>query len=156
VENMQNFEFDNTDLTIIGCLQEDAKIPYTKIAEKAFVSDGTVHVRVKKMEKLGIITGSTININFNKLGYDLLAFIGVFLEKASDYKTVQDALDRVPQVIEAHYTTGNYSLFLKLLCKNTHELREVLNTQIQSIEGVTRTETIISLESTINRSLRLK
>ncbi|MGY6562716.1 MAG: Lrp/AsnC ligand binding domain-containing protein [Luteibaculaceae bacterium] len=151
----KNLEIDKIDFTILTLLQQDAKMPYTKIAEKAFVSDGTVHVRVKKMEQMGLIKGSTIQLNLSLLGYDMLAFIGVYLEKASDYKGVQQALKDIPEVIEAHYTTGNYSVFLKILCKNTHHLREVLNTKIQGISGVTRTETLISLETTINRPLSL-
>ncbi len=154
-ESTENFEIDKTDLSILGMLVKDAFTPYTDIAKKILVSGGTIHVRMRKLEKAGIVKGTTIVVDHSKLGFDLTAFIGVYLQKGSIYNKVITKLKQIPEVLEAHYTTGNYSIFLKVVCRNTQHLREVLNDQIQSIEGVERTDTILSLEESINRPVNL-
>lgn len=151
----KNSEIDNTDIKILSALMIDAKTPYTEIADKICVSGGTVHVRMKKLERLGIVTGSTLNINFHKLGYDITAFLGIYLEKSSLYDEVAAALAKIPEVLNIHYTTGQYSIFVKIACKDTIHLREVLHDKIQKIQGITRTETLISLEEKLNRPLKL-
>jgi Lrp/AsnC family transcriptional regulator, regulator for asnA, asnC and gidA len=149
-------DIDQIDLQILTLLMTDAKTPFTKIGELVGISDGTVHVRMKKLEQLGIVKGSTLVIDQIKLGFDLTAFIGIYLDKASDYTQVIDQLKEIPQVVEAHYITGGYSIFMKIVCNNTKQLREVLNDLIQPIAGIQRTETFISLEESINRPLKLK
>jgi Lrp/AsnC family transcriptional regulator, regulator for asnA, asnC and gidA len=156
IEKMSSdYEIDNVDLEILSVLTENAATPYTEIAKKILVSPGTVHVRMKKMQDAGIVKGATLLINPAKLGYDLTAFIGVFLEKGSEYDIVIKELKKHPEVVEAYYTTGVYSIFLKIVCKNTGHLRDVLNDKIQPIKGVHRTETILSLEESIKRNVAL-
>jgi Lrp/AsnC family transcriptional regulator for asnA, asnC and gidA len=151
----KNLEIDNIDLKILALLSEDAKIPYTEIAKKVYVSGGTVHVRMRKMEEMGIVRGTTLNMDYSKLGYDITAFLGIYLEKSSLYDQVVDELKKVPEVVKIHYTTGNYSIFIKIHCRDTKNLREVLHDKIQKIDGIVRTETIISLEESLNRHIQL-
>ncbi len=151
----KNLEIDNVDLKILALLSEDAKIPYTEIAKKVYVSGGTVHVRMRKMEEMGIVRGTTLNMDYSKLGYDITAFLGIYLERGSLYNEVVDELKKVPEVVKIHYTTGNYSIFIKIHCRDTKHLREVLHDKIQKIEGIVRTETLISLEESLNRHIQL-
>lgn len=154
-EQLENFDIDKTDLSILSVLVKDAFTPYTEIAKKILVSGGTIHVRMRKLEKAGIVKGTTIVVDHALLGFDLTAFIGVYLQKGSIYNKVIARLKTIPEVVEAHYTTGNYSIFLKVVCRNTRHLREVLNDQIQTIEGVERTDSILSLEESISRPVNL-
>ena len=151
----KNLEIDNVDLKILALLSEDAKIPYTEIAKKVYVSGGTVHVRMRKMEEMGIVQGTTLNMDYSKLGYDITAFLGIYLAKSSLYNSVVEELKKVPEVVKIHYTTGNYSIFIKIHCRDTKHLREVLHDKIQRIEGIVRTETLISLEESLNRHIHL-
>ena len=147
----QKPEVDHIDLQIIALMLQDAKTSYADIGQKLFVSGGTVHVRLKKLTEMGIITGSRLKVDFSKLGFDIIAFIGIFLEKSQYYNDVIEALRGIPEIVSAHYTTGNYSIFARLMCKDTEHLRDVLSAKIQAIEGIQRTETFISLEESINR-----
>ena len=151
----KNLEIDNIDLKILALLSEDAKIPYTEIAKKVYVSGGTVHVRMRKMEEMGIVRGTTLNMDYSKLGYDITAFLGIYLERGSLYNEVVDDLKKIPEVVKIHYTTGNYSIFIKIHCRDTKHLREVLHDKIQKVEGIVRTETLISLEESLNRHIQL-
>lgn len=151
----KNLEIDNIDLKILALLSEDAKTPYTEIAKKVYVSGGTVHVRMRKMEEMGIVQGTTLNMDYSKLGYDITAFLGIYLERNSMYDEVAAELKKIPEVVKIHYTTGNYSIFCKIHCKDTKHLREVLHDKIQKVEGIVRTETLISLEETLNRHIQL-
>lgn len=146
-------DIDNVDLKIISLLNDDAKTPYTEIAKKVYVSSGTVHVRMRKLEDMGIVKSATLNIDFSKLGYDISAFLGIYLEKSSLYDTVIERLKEISEVINAYYTTGNYSIFAKIICKDTNHLRTVLD-EIQKVEGIDRTETLIVLEESINRPIQ--
>lgn len=148
-------EIDNTDLKILSLLMEDASLPYTEIGKRIFVSGGTVHVRMKKMEQMGIVKGSQLLIDPNKLGWDISAFLGVYLDKSSLYDQVAGQLELIPEVVNIHYTTGIYSIFAKIVCRDTEHLREVLHDKIQRVTGIQRTETFISLEERINRSIPL-
>jgi len=152
---MENLEIDKIDLKILSLLMEDAQMAYTEIAKKVYVSGGTVHVRMKKMEQMGIVKGSQLTVDLVKLGYDITAFLGIYLEKSSFYHEVSNALRSIPEIVNIHYTTGTYSLFLRIHCKDTNHLREVLSDKIQKINGIERTETFISLEESFNRPVRL-
>jgi Lrp/AsnC family transcriptional regulator for asnA, asnC and gidA len=151
----ENYRVDKTDLRILEILMLDAKRPFTEVARKAFVSSGTVHVRVNKMEEAGIIEKTTLKINYARLGYDITAFIGVFLQKSALYDQVLDQLKKIPEITSIHYTTGNYSMFVKIHCKDTNHLKAVLHDKIQQVEGIERTETMISLEESLDRNLDL-
>ena len=150
----ENYHIDKIDKQILSILMENAKTPYTEIAKKLLVSPGTIHVRMKKMEYVGLVKKSQLTINHELLGYDLTAFLGIYLEKGSNYKDVIEQMDKIPEIVEAHYTTGVYSIFAKITCKNTKHMRHVLNEEIQSVSGIQRTETIISLEQSIEKQLQ--
>jgi len=152
---MTNLEIDGLDIQILSMLMEDATTPYTEIAKKLIVSGGTIHVRMKKMQEMGIIKGSNLIIDAQKIGYDVCAYLGIYLEKGSTYKNAVDALEQVKEIVELHYTTGAWSMFAKLICRDTNHLRQVLNQQIQPIERIQRTETFISLEESIKRQISL-
>jgi Lrp/AsnC family transcriptional regulator for asnA, asnC and gidA len=151
----ENYKVDNVDLKILEILMQDAKKPYTEVAKKAFVSGGTVHVRMNKLEEAGIVEKTTLKVNYAKLGFDITAFIGIFLQKSALYDQVMAKLKAVPEITNIHYTTGNYSMFTKIHCKDTNHLKQVLHDKIQQIEGIERTETMISLEESLDRSLNL-
>jgi len=150
-----NYQIDNIDRGILSELMKDAKTPYTEIAKKLIVSAGTIHVRMKKMEEAGIVKKSRLNINYELLGFDMTAFLGIYLEKGSNYTDVIDQLSSIQEIVEAHYTTGVYSIFAKIRCKNTKHMRHVLNEEIQAVKGIQRTETIISLEQSIDKQIAL-
>ena len=152
----KNLEIDNTDLRILSLLMEDAGMPYTEIGKRVFVSGGTVHVRMAKLTKLGIVKGSQLLIDPAKLGWDISAFLGIYLDKSSLYEDVAIQLERIPEVVNIHYTTGGYSIFAKIVCRDTQHLREVLHDKIQRVEGIQRTETFISLEERISRNIPLE
>ncbi len=152
---IDNPEIDQLDLQIIAKLTEDGKMPYTDLAKQLFVSSGTIHVRMKKMEEMGLVTGSRLTVNYNVLGYDVTAFLGIYLDKSSLYDIVAEQLAQIPEVVEANYTTGLYSIFAKIVCKDTNHLRLILHDKIQKIEGIQRTETFISLEQSINRPVNI-
>lgn len=148
---LEHPEIDQLDRQILAKLVEDGKMPYTDIAKLLFVSSGTIHVRMKKLEQLGIVKGSSLTVDYQKLGYDITAFLGIHLDKSSLYDDVVDQLKQIPEIVEANYTTGMYSIFTKIVCKDTNHLRQVLHDKIQKISGIQRTETFISLEQSINR-----
>jgi Lrp/AsnC family transcriptional regulator, regulator for asnA, asnC and gidA len=151
----KNYEIDNVDLKILALLTEDAKMPYTEVAKRVFVSGGTVHVRMRKLEDLGIVQGTTLKMDYSKMGYDITAFLGIYLEKSSLYDQVIKKLYNIPEIVKIHYTTGNYNIFIKLHCRDTNHLKDVLHDKIQKVEGIERTETIISLEESLNRHIQL-
>ncbi len=152
----KNYEIDNIDLKILTLLTEDAKLPYTEVAKKVYVSGGTVHVRMKKMEDMGIVKGTTLSMDYSKLGYDVTAFLGIYLERSSLYDEVTVKLRDIPEIVKMHYTTGNYNIFIKIHCKDTKHLREVLHDKIQKVEGIERTETLVSLEESLNRHIQFE
>jgi Lrp/AsnC family transcriptional regulator, regulator for asnA, asnC and gidA len=149
-------ELDAVDKQILAILMKNAKTPYTDIAKVIHVSGGTVHVRMNKLEQMGIVTGATLAIDYAKLGYDISAFLGIYLDKSSLYDEVSDQLARIPEIVAAHYTTGIYSIFAKIICRDTAHLKEVLHDKIQKISGIQRTETFISLQESINRPVSIE
>ncbi len=151
-----NFEIDKLDRQILSILIKDATTPYTEIAKDLVVSAGTIHVRMKKLTEMGVVLGSHLEINPIKAGYDICAFLGIFLEKGSEYHDCVTRMKKIPEIVELHYTTGVYSMFAKIICRDTQHLREVLNEHIQPIKGVQRTETFISLEQSIKRQVEIR
>jgi len=145
-------QLDDLDRGILNILLRNAKTSYSEIASQLFVSSGTIHVRIKKMEKMNVITGSRLIVDYQKLGFDIFVFLGIYLEKSSYYEKVVEQLKDIPEVISAHYTTGAYSIFAQIICRDTFHLREVLHEKIQQVDGIQRTETFISLEKSIDRS----
>lgn len=155
IQKSDNYGIDKTDLKILEILIQDAKKPYTEVAKKVFVSQGTVHVRMNKMQEAGIVEKTTLKINYAKLGFDITAFIGIYLEKSALYEQVLEKLKQIPEITNIHYTTGNYSMFVKIHCRDTNHLKEVLHEKMQQVEGIERTETMISLEESLDRNVLL-
>lgn len=152
---LKNYELDDTDRKILDLLIQDAKTPYTEIARKVHVSGGTIHVRMARLEELGIVRGATLQIDYQKLGYGVNAFLGIYLLKSSFYSSVAEQLRGIPEVVSIHFTTGAYGIFARLMCRDIQHLRDVLHGKMQLIEGIERTETLISLEETLNRPIQL-
>jgi Lrp/AsnC family transcriptional regulator for asnA, asnC and gidA len=146
---------DKLDLQIIHAMMEDAGISYADLGKKLFVSGGTIHVRIKKMQEMGIVKGTKLHVDLKQLGYDITAFVGIFLEKSSLYDVVAEDLKKIPEIIRLNYTTGNYSMFLEVVAKDINQLRYVLHDQLQKIKGIERTETFISLDETLNRNVQV-
>ena len=144
---------DKLDYQIIQEMMENAEISYADLGKKLFVSGGTIHVRIKKLEELKVVKGRKLSIDLKSLGYDVIAFIGVYLEKSSLYDTVAKELKKIPQIVRLNYTTGNYSMFAEIVCKDIQELRYVLHDELQKIKGIERTETFISLEESLDRNV---
>jgi Lrp/AsnC family transcriptional regulator for asnA, asnC and gidA len=151
----KKFELDPLDYKILEILVKDANLPYTEIGTRLDVSGGTVHVRMKKMESLGIVKGAQLLIDYSKIGWDITAFLGIYLDKSSLYEDVARQLEQIPEVVNIHYTTGIYSIFAKIICRDTQHLREVLHDKIQRVTGIQRTETFISLEESLIRNTPL-
>ena len=148
------FKLDDVDHKILDLLIDNSRIPFTDIAKKLLISAGTVHVRVKKMEEFGIIKGASLSLDYKKLGYTFIAYIGIFLEKTHLTNYVLEKLDGIPYATVAHITTGRFNIFCKVRCKDTDHAKEIIF-MIDDIEGVSRTETMISLEESINDKKRL-
>ena len=146
---------DGIDKIILKNLMNDARAPILRIAREVGISGAAIHQRLRKLEKSGLLAGSKFVINPKVLGYKTMAFVGIFLDSASTYKEAIKRLKEIAEVIESHYTTGNYAIFVKILCKDNEHLMHVLNKQIQSIKGVSRTETFISLEQQIDRQIKI-
>jgi len=135
-------------------LIDNTRIPFTDIAKKLDISAGTVHVRVKKMEESGIIVGSSLTLNYKKLGYTFIAYVGIFLEKTSQTQFVLNRIEEIPNITVAHVTTGKFNLFCKIRAKNTEHAKNIIFL-IDDIDGVNRTETMISMEESLNDKTRL-
>jgi Lrp/AsnC family transcriptional regulator, regulator for asnA, asnC and gidA len=150
---MNPHEIDNLDRKILSIIKNNARTPFLEVGRACDVSGAAVHQRVQRLIKEGIITGAEFILDPNKVGYHTCAYIGVFLEKASLYSDVAKQLERVPEIVECHYTTGNYSIFIKIYAKNNEHLRNILTESLQTIAGISRTETFISLEESFRRQL---
>ncbi|AXG71194.1 regulatory protein AsnC [Kordia sp. SMS9] len=151
---MAKFRLDEVDHQILDMLIENTRIPFTDIAKKLLISAGTVHVRVKKLEEAGIIRGSSLTLDYQKLGYSFIAYVGIFLDKTSQTKFVLNRIHEIPYITVAHITTGKFNIFCKVRAKNTKHAKDIIF-MIDDIEGVSRTETMISLEESINDKKRL-
>ena len=144
---------DGIDKIIIKHLLEEARTPIQILAKACGISGAAIHQRLKKLENTEVISGSQIILNPKVLGFNTIAFIGIYLDKAIRNPEAVQQLKNIPEVVECHYTTGNWSIFVKLLCRDNEHLMQLLNKNIQSIEGVSRTETFISLQEQISRQV---
>lgn len=134
---------------------KDARTPILEIARSIGISGAAIHQRLRKLESSGLLSGSKFMINPRVLGYSTLAYIGIYLDRAVSNPQAVKALGKVPEVLECHYTTGNWSILIKVLCRDNEHLMQLLNKEIQAIEGVSRTETFISLDQQIDRQISL-
>nr|WP_291097217.1 MULTISPECIES: Lrp/AsnC ligand binding domain-containing protein [unclassified Flavobacterium] len=125
------------------------------MTKKIGISGAAIHQRLRKLEQSGVISGSKLVVNHKVLGYNTMAFVGVYLDKAARNAEAVKDLRKIPEVLECHYTTGNWSILIKIICRDNEHLMHLLNTRIQAIEGVSRTETFISLDQQIDRQIQL-
>jgi len=153
--NKLQIEIDGIDKEILRDLMEDARKPILQIGNKIGISGAGIHHRLRKLEKAGVITSSKLMVDSKVLGYKTMAFIGIYLDKASSNSEAVKELKKIPEVLECHYTTGNWSILIKVICLDNEHLMQLLNKKIQQIEGVSRTETFISLEQQIERQIQL-
>ncbi|OIQ39625.1 MAG: transcriptional regulator [Bacteroidetes bacterium MedPE-SWsnd-G1] len=151
----KSLHIDGIDKIILKKLIDDARTPILSIAREVGISGAAIHQRLRKLEASGLIAGSKFVLNPKVLGYKTLAFVGIFLDAASKNSAAIKRLKEIPEVIESHYTTGNYAIFIKILCRDNEHLMNVLNVEIQNIKGVARTETFISLDQHIDRQISL-
>jgi Lrp/AsnC family transcriptional regulator for asnA, asnC and gidA len=154
VSDLHTIELDGIDKIILEALMENSKIPVSKIAKQVGVSSTAIHQRIKKLESAHVIGNPVTPLDYKVLGYKTTAYVGIFLEKSAQYKDAITDMMKIPEIIEAHFTTGNYAVFIKILCKDNDHLMQVLRNGIQKIRGIERTETIISLEQSISRQIK--
>ena len=146
---------DDLDYQILNVLIKDSRIPYLEIARQFHVSGGTIHVRMNKMQEMGLIKGARLILDTSKLGYEVCCFIGIFLDKASSYPDVLGQLREIREIVELHYTTGAYSIFIKVICKSIPALQDLLMNRLQVISGIQSTDTFITLSQPIDRNISL-
>ena len=146
---------DKLDLKILQIISVDARVPFKDVAEVCGVSRAAIHQRVQRLTEAGIITGSGYNVDQHRLGYNTCTYVGVRLEKGSLYREAAKELEKIPEVVECHFTTGPYGMLIKAYAYDNQHLMQLLNDKIQHIPGVMDTETLISLEQTIYRPITL-
>ena len=146
-------QIDSLDKQILSILTKDARTPFLEVARECNVSGAAIHQRVQRLIKLGVISGSQFIVEPKKLGYNTCAYIGIFLENASLFNDVSEKLVKIPEITQCHYTTGQYSMFIKVYARDNEHLRDILAGKIQSIKGISRTETFISLDVLVSRQL---
>jgi len=150
-----SLQIDKLDRQILDIITRNARVPYLEVARECDVSGAAIHQRVQRLIKVGVIKGSQFNVDPDMVGFKTCAYIGIFLEQPGNYRDIIAEFEKIPEIIECHYTTGNYSLFIKVYARDNEHLREILTDRIQVLEGVTSTETLISLEEPINRQITL-
>ncbi|MDE7381697.1 MAG: Lrp/AsnC ligand binding domain-containing protein [Muribaculaceae bacterium] len=146
---------DKLDRKILNIIMKNARIPSKDVAVECGVSRAAIHQRIQRLIDMKVITGSGYSVNPKSLGYNTCTYVGVKLEKGSMYREVAQEIEKIPEVVECHYTTGPYSMLIKVYAKDNQNLMVILNDQIQHIKGVTETETLISLEQSMNRQLHV-
>lgn len=147
---------DTLDKKILNIIMKNARIASKDVALECGVSRAAIHQRIQRLIEMKVITGSGYNVNPKALGYNTCTYVGVSLEKGSMYREVVRELEKIPEVVECHFTTGPYSMLIKVYAQDNQHLMELLNDQIQHIAGVTETETLISLEQSMNRQIYIK
>ena len=146
-------KIDKLDRKILGILSQNARIPFKDVAAECGVSRAAIHQRVQHLIENGVIIGSGFHVNPKSLGYTTCTYVGWNLERGSMYRDVVERIATIPEVIECHFTTGSYTMLVKLFAKDNEQLMDLLNNKIQSIPGVVSTETLISLEQSIKREI---
>jgi Lrp/AsnC family transcriptional regulator, regulator for asnA, asnC and gidA len=146
-------QLDDVDLKILDIISKNARIPFKDVASEVGVSRAAVHQRVNRMIELNVIVGSGYHIDPKKIDFKTCTYIGIFLEKGNLYSTVAEQLKLIPEIVECHYTTGEYAIFVKVYAKDNEHLKDILSDKIQKIGGIASTETFISLDETFNREV---
>ncbi len=152
----QPAEIDALDQKILKLITKNARIPFLEVARECGVSGAAIHQRVQRLFNIGVVEGSEFVVSPQKLGYNTCAYMGIYLDKAKYHTTVAEALRKIPEIVECHYTTGQYAIFIKIQTKNNIHLKKIIDTELQEIEGISRTETFISLEMDFKRQVPIK
>lgn len=149
-------DVDVLDEKILKLITQNARIPFLEVARECGVSGAAIHQRVQRLFNIGVVQGSEFIVNPTKLGYNTCAYMGIYLDKAKYHRQVVDALRKIPEIVECHYTTGQYAIFIKIQTKNNVHLKQIIDNELQEIEGIARTETFISLEMDFKRQVPIK
>lgn len=149
---MSTIQLDSLDRKILGMVANDARIAFLEVARECGVSGAAIHQRIQKLTSLGVLKGSQFVLDPESVGYSTCAFVGLFLKDPSDFDRVVEELVRIPEIVECHYTTGNYDIFVKLYALDNHHLLSIIHDQLQPI-GIQRSETIISFNEAFNRQM---
>jgi Lrp/AsnC family transcriptional regulator, regulator for asnA, asnC and gidA len=149
-------EIDELDEKILRLITKNARIPFLEVARECGVSGAAIHQRVQRLLNIGVVSGSEFLINPQKLGYNTCAYMGIYLEKAKYHTRVVEELTKIPEIVECHYTTGQWAIFIKVQTKTNKHLKKLIDNEIQEIEGISRTETLISLEMEFKRQVPVK
>jgi Lrp/AsnC family transcriptional regulator for asnA, asnC and gidA len=149
-------QIDDLDRKILSLITKNARIPYLEVARECKVSGAAIHQRIQRLTRMGVITGSEFVISPKKIGFSTCAYVGIFLDSASLYPEVVQELKKIPEITQCHYITGGYSIFIKIFTRNNEDLKHVLHDKVQAIQGISRTETFISLEESFNRQIPLQ
>jgi len=153
-ENMAH-QLDSLDKKILKMISEDARIPFLEVARACNVSGAAIHQRIQKLTSLGVIKGSQFIIDPEKIGYETCAYIGLYLKDPGTFDRVVEELKKIPEVVECHYTTGGYDLFIKLFARNNHDLLTIIHDRLQPL-GLSRSETIVAFNAVIDRQLPVR
>jgi Lrp/AsnC family transcriptional regulator, regulator for asnA, asnC and gidA len=152
----QAADIDQLDEKILKLITQNARIPFLEVARECGVSGAAIHQRVQRLLNIGVITGSEFIVDPQKMGYNTCAYMGIHLEKAKYHKEVVAALKKIPEIVECHYTTGQYAIFIKIQTKTNKHLKKIIDEELQEIEGIARTETFMSLEMNFKRQVPIK
>lgn len=152
---MGHHQLDKLDEKILQLISQNARIPFLEVARECNVSGAAIHQRIQKLTNLGVIKGSEFVLDAKKIGYQTCAYIGVFLKEADEFKNVVNALNEIPEVVECHYTTGKYAMFIKIYAKNNTHLLSIIHDKFQKIKGIASTETLISFNEAFKRQVPL-
>ncbi|MBP7781137.1 MAG: Lrp/AsnC ligand binding domain-containing protein [Paludibacteraceae bacterium] len=148
---MGHHQLDKLDEKILKLISANARIPFLEVARMCNVSGAAIHQRIQKLQNIGVIKGSEFIVDANKIGYNTCAFMGIFLKDANLFQSVVDGLYKIPEVVECHYTTGKYAMFIKVYAKNNQDFLRIIHDELQPIEGISSTETIVSLSDAFQR-----
>jgi Lrp/AsnC family transcriptional regulator, regulator for asnA, asnC and gidA len=149
----QPADIDLLDEKILKLITKNARIPFLEVARECGVSGAAIHQRVQRLFNIGVVTGSEFIVNPQKLGYNTCAYMGIYLEKAKYHTQVVAAMRDIPEIVECHYTTGQYAIFIKIQTKTNKHLKKIIDEKLQEIEGIARTETFVSLEMDFKRQV---
>jgi Lrp/AsnC family transcriptional regulator, regulator for asnA, asnC and gidA len=152
----QIIQIDDLDRKILKLITTNARIPFLEVARECGVSGAAIHQRVQRLLNLGVVTGSEFIVSPQKLGYNTCAYMGIYLEKASFDRKVVKQLREIPEIVECHHTTGQYAIFIKIQTKTNTHLKKIIDTDLQAIDGISRTETFISLEQEFKRQIPIQ
>lgn len=149
---MGHHQLDSLDEQILRLIASNARIPFLEVARECDVSGAAIHQRIQKLTNLGVLKGSEFVLDPEKIGFETCAYIGLFLKDPSQFDSVAKELEKIPEVVECHFTTGQYDMFIKIFAKNNHHLLSIIHDKLQPL-GLARTETLVSFHEAIRRQM---